>query len=1351
MKVHALLAAAFVCVSQILQAVVEHPAVTPRYAGAQPNEWTMDYDAALEAASTNGLPVIVMFTGSWWCPFCQTLDRNVLSTQAWSDYLEDNPAMLVFLDFNKRGNYTYADTNKWFLADSDYLTANAITPEEAEASHRYHEEIQMDFSITDKTAYSPEDWNVYNLRVGYPTWVVLDSTGKRRARLPVSSVPNAATAIDWLEQALASDPADELDDYRHWQPTALTPPGNCDLPQLIEASLSANDLNDWYTLDTVAGSKVTLTIAKIPGSADFLTATWYEDKAQKKQTRFSLSRGLTLTIPQLAGKEYAFSIGVNGDKLTAKTPYTLTLARTTPDIVLTLANTAVSVNETAGHVDLGVKINRNGRNDQEITLDYRTVTGADEAGIAAPDEDYTPVAGTLTWAPADSAPKTVRIPIIDNGIHKGNQTFTVEFESTSGCEVSMPSDTATVTIVEAMPYKPGTLAFTTPAKPALVAREGQSLTLGVERSKYNAGNAEATVTLSGAGAARFTEQTQTLQWFNGELGEKTVTFTLPANDAIEADAAFTVKLASPTRSIALANASLTGSVVDQTLTQTLADYVKGGDSPVAWKTSGSRWFWNDGSTFGAAGLSTDTLSPGAKPAVLTASLATPGVLTFTAKGDNGTLTAKVGAVTQTFTLDGTAQPAFFFAKTAKTAVTLTFTPAATNAQAIVADTAWYPLTAPELVSPQTKSAFAIPAGGRGIALAWAGPDLAALPAEVAAVYCLNDTFVSSNRTAILTLDPVTEPTAYTGALELRVTYGDETLSLKDKPFTWTLLPEGATAFDLDFNSYTNSLWYIDGDTAAGTTLNIELRKAVYDKVGPLTLANADSSTRAVLVSGKLPAGMKLAFEDGALLLAGTATTVGEGSCLIQVETKPEGSRSYVKGETILITHTVIDLPAWAMGTFHGRFYPNSLYFPGLISGGTTTLTVSKTGAVTGKHTFGGKSYSFKAASFSSEENGFLVFDSSFIVDRTIYPFKGGIYADSTGDTAQGVVSMIDTFLFQPFAAAWQQQWALPGQDLTPYAGYYTFALADQTAEATGFGYMTATIDKKGAVKLAGKTTDGQAFSASAALLNLRKGAATAPVFFFGASPSAYKGGDMTGMVTLTSHGTPVATTNEVAFSWFSFSSKNPAALLPANTNFTGRIIGGWFTKNEDLAPLYASLGLVFGLPAMPELTATQTGPGGKATVRFPAANPSPDGLPIAITLDRNGIGTGIAAPAIGKPVKREDGAYDYSAENTAALAAKVARTTGLLSGSVTGWYDYPANLATPERITHTSKKITYAGIWIQHTDFIDDTGYTPEKQMNGTLFFGSLPVPRTRVGSDNKPYTVNEQIPLKIKLDLPPT
>ena len=85
-----------------------------RVDGAEPGEWTHDWDAATAAAKKDGKPVFVNFTGSDWCPWCKVLERQVFSQAAWGEWAGNN-VYLVRVDFpndKERVPEKYRDRNR---------------------------------------------------------------------------------------------------------------------------------------------------------------------------------------------------------------------------------------------------------------------------------------------------------------------------------------------------------------------------------------------------------------------------------------------------------------------------------------------------------------------------------------------------------------------------------------------------------------------------------------------------------------------------------------------------------------------------------------------------------------------------------------------------------------------------------------------------------------------------------------------------------------------------------------------------------------------------------------------------------------------------------------------------------------------------------------------------------------------------------------------------------------------------------------------------------------------------------------------------------------------------------------
>ena len=61
-------------------------------------EWTDHYDAALAQAKAENKLVLLDFTGSDWCPYCQLLHKQVLNTPAFKGFADRN-YVLVTVDF----------------------------------------------------------------------------------------------------------------------------------------------------------------------------------------------------------------------------------------------------------------------------------------------------------------------------------------------------------------------------------------------------------------------------------------------------------------------------------------------------------------------------------------------------------------------------------------------------------------------------------------------------------------------------------------------------------------------------------------------------------------------------------------------------------------------------------------------------------------------------------------------------------------------------------------------------------------------------------------------------------------------------------------------------------------------------------------------------------------------------------------------------------------------------------------------------------------------------------------------------------------------------------------------------
>ncbi|MFM7108597.1 MAG: thioredoxin family protein [Planctomycetaceae bacterium] len=64
--------------------------------------WLTSYDAAMEAAREQQKPVLTIFTGSDWCPHCQTLEDQVLHTETFRAWASGR-LVLLMIDLPKQG------------------------------------------------------------------------------------------------------------------------------------------------------------------------------------------------------------------------------------------------------------------------------------------------------------------------------------------------------------------------------------------------------------------------------------------------------------------------------------------------------------------------------------------------------------------------------------------------------------------------------------------------------------------------------------------------------------------------------------------------------------------------------------------------------------------------------------------------------------------------------------------------------------------------------------------------------------------------------------------------------------------------------------------------------------------------------------------------------------------------------------------------------------------------------------------------------------------------------------------------------------------------------------------------
>ena len=159
-------------------------------------------------------------------------------------------------------------------------------------------------------------------------------------------------------------------------------------------------------------------------------------------------------------------------------------------------------------IDFAVSLSREAH--ASVTVDYTTADGSATAG-----EDYTRTSGTLSFAPGETE-KTVAVPVLDDAIDEGEETFTLRLSDATGAVIA--DGTATGTIENSDPLQKMWLSrfgrtVAGQVVDAVAGRlsgptGGSQVTLGgqsIDLSSLSADTGDARRTLAGAlGAARVT-------------------------------------------------------------------------------------------------------------------------------------------------------------------------------------------------------------------------------------------------------------------------------------------------------------------------------------------------------------------------------------------------------------------------------------------------------------------------------------------------------------------------------------------------------------------------------------------------------------------------------------------------------------------------------------------------------------------------------------------------------------------------------------------------------------------------------------------------------------------------------
>ncbi|MFL6332209.1 MAG: DUF4394 domain-containing protein [Pyrinomonadaceae bacterium] len=233
--------------------------------------------------------------------------------------------------------------------------------------------------------------------------------------------------------------------------------------------------------------------------------------------------------------------------------------------VLQLDASSYTVDEGAG--SLTVTVNRTGGSAGTVMVNYSTSTSFN----AAPGQDYTPVAGTLTFGPGETT-KTFNVPILEDALVESGEQFNVILSGpVGGAALGTPS-TATVFINDNDTTIPPGAAALSVGDVTVV--EGHTGTLAVFTVTLSAARnftiSAQYITSSGtANAGADYETVSGTVTFGPGVTSRTISVPVNGDDAPEADETFFVNLSNPVGAV-IADAQGQATINDDDLPPTAA-------------------------------------------------------------------------------------------------------------------------------------------------------------------------------------------------------------------------------------------------------------------------------------------------------------------------------------------------------------------------------------------------------------------------------------------------------------------------------------------------------------------------------------------------------------------------------------------------------------------------------------------------------------------------------------------------------------------------------------------------------------------------------------------------------------
>ena len=206
------------------------------------------------------------------------------------------------------------------------------------------------------------------------------------------------------------------------------------------------------------------------------------------------------------------------------------------DRVVSLTSGATSIAEAT--TILNLQVTRTGPITGEVSVQYRTVDGSATAG-----SDYTDTSGTLTWPDGNASPKTISVPITEDSVPEGDETFTLELFNPTGWAILGDHPETEVTIAD---DDASTVRFSVATW--VVDETAGSVSLAVTRSgDLTAAGSALWETADGTAVdgQDYTAASGVVDWPAGDGSNKFLQVSILDDMIAEDDETFTVALSSP--------------------------------------------------------------------------------------------------------------------------------------------------------------------------------------------------------------------------------------------------------------------------------------------------------------------------------------------------------------------------------------------------------------------------------------------------------------------------------------------------------------------------------------------------------------------------------------------------------------------------------------------------------------------------------------------------------------------------------------------------------------------------------------------------------------------------------------